>query len=60
MGKKERFEVVYSQGMVQCTSILVDKETGVHYLFHNNGYAGGLTTLLDGDGNPVVSQVVHE
>lgn len=60
MGKKERFDVIYSQGMLQCTNILVDRETGVHYIFHSNGSAGGLTVLLDRNGNPVVSQVSKE
>ena len=34
--------------------ILVDKETGVHYLFAQSGYAGGLTMLLDSQGRPVI------
>lgn len=37
------------------TEIWVDKETGVNYLFHASGNAGGLTPLLDRDGKPVVS-----
>ena len=40
--------------------ILVDKETGVNYLFRASGYAGGLTPLLDGEGKPVVSPVLQE
>ena len=34
----------------------MDKETGVHYLFCAEGYAGGLTPLLDRDGKPIVSK----
>ncbi len=34
---------------------LVDKETGVHYLYVWAGYGGGLTPLLDKDGKPVVN-----
>ena len=34
-----------------------DKETGVNYLYHTSGYAGGLTVLLDKDGNPIVTPV---
>ena len=60
MGKKERFEVVYSQGMVQGMEIWVDKETGVNYLFSHSGYAGGLTPLLDRDGKPIVSPIDKE
>ena len=35
--------------------IIVDKVTGVNYLFVTSGYAGGLTVLLDRDGKPVIS-----
>ena len=35
--------------------VFVDKLTGVNYLFVQNGYAGGLTPLLDADGKPVVT-----
>ena len=37
--------------------ILVDKETGVNYLFVHSGYAGGLTVLVDADGKPIVTPV---
>ena len=37
--------------------IWVDKETGVNYLFQANGYAGGLTPLLNRDGTPVITTV---
>lgn len=53
----KRFEKVYSQGMTTVTEIWIDKVTGVNYLFHQNGYAGGLTPLLDREGKPVVSSV---
>jgi len=52
--KEKRFKVIYSQGTVDVQRILVDTETGVHYLQTSNGYAGGLTPLLDRDGRPVV------
>lgn len=55
MAKTERFEKIYSQGVTNVTEIWVDKETGVHYVFHASGYAGGMTPLLDKDGKPVVS-----
>ena len=55
---KERFEKVYSQGAVNVTEIWVDKETGVNYLFHVGGQAGGLTPLLDREGKPVISVVI--
>ena len=52
-----RFEEVYSQGTLTITEIWVDRETGVNYLFHASGTAGGLTPLLDKDGRPVVTPV---
>lgn len=58
MEKNNRFEKIYSQGAMNATEIWVDKQTGVNYLFHAAGYAGGLTPLLDRDGKPVVTAVV--
>ena len=57
MAKYERFQRVYSQGIANITEILVDRETGVNYIFHQSGYAGGLTPLLDKDGHVVVTPV---
>ena len=37
--------------------VIVDKKTGVNYLFAASGYAGGLTVLLNRDGTPVVTPV---
>lgn len=53
----ERFEKIYTQGMMNVTEIWVDRQTGVNYLFHASGYAGGLTPLLKPDGTPVVTPV---
>ena len=54
-----RFIETYSQGGLVSPSvkILVDKSTGVNYLFTASGYAGGLTPLLNRDGTPVVTPV---
>ena len=57
MKKENRFKKVYSQGGVE---ILVDKETGVNYLFRSAGYSGGLTVLLDKDGKPVITPIKNE
>ena len=57
MDKNERFEKIYYQGKVHEIQIWVDKETGVNYMFYHQGYAGGLTPLLDKDGKPVISTV---
>lgn len=53
----KRFEEVYSQGTLTITEIWVDRETGVNYIFHASGNAGGLTPLLDKDGRPVITPV---
>ena len=59
MGKNDRFEKVYSQGTMNVMEIWVDRETGVNYVFHASGYAGGRTPLLDRDGKPIVSPVLN-
>ena len=55
MAKDERFIKVYSQGKLTVSQIWVDTVTGVNYLFQEDGYAGGMTVLLDKEGKPVVS-----
>ena len=59
MGKNDRFEKIYSQGTMNVMEIWVDRKTGVNYVFHASGYAGGMTPLLDRDGKPVVSPVLN-
>ena len=54
MDNSKRFEKIYSQGTLECTEILVDKETGVQYLFHYSGVAAGLTVLVDREGKPSI------
>ena len=60
MKQGDRFEVIYKDGSQirdeGTRQILVDKETGVHYLVWKSGYAGGITPLLDSDGKPVISR----
>lgn len=53
----DRFIRVYTQGAVNVSEIWVDKQTGVNYLFHASGSAGGLTPLLNSDGTPVVTPI---
>ena len=62
MADEKRFERIYHNGgglSGHSTTILVDKQTGVNYLFVQNGYGGGLTPLLDRDGKPVVTTVAN-
>ena len=60
MAKDSRFIKVYSDGAFGSNEIWVDKVTGVNYLFHAAGYAGGLTPLLNRDGTPVVTSVPRD
>lgn len=60
MAKKDRFIKTYSQGSMNISEIWVDRETGVNYLFHASGSAGGLTPLLDREGNPIITSVFDE
>lgn len=57
MANNKRFERIYTEGTLTTTTIYVDTETGVNYLFIQQGYGGGLTPLLDRYGNPVVSPI---
>lgn len=57
MAKDQRFEKVYSQGMVDIMEIWVDRETGVNYVFRQSGYGGGMTPLLDRERKPVISPI---
>ena len=51
-----RFQKIYSQGKINVIEIWVDTETGVNYVFHRDGNAGGFTPLLDQEGKPVVTR----
>ena len=53
----ERFEKIYSQGILNVVEIWIDRETGVNYLYCASGSTGGLTVLLDAEGKPVVTPV---
>lgn len=55
MAQEKRFVKIYSDGAFGSNEIWVDTKTGVNYLFHASGYAGGLTVLLDREGKPVIT-----
>jgi len=57
-----RFETIYKQGsaFTGIKQVFVDKETGVNYIYVSEGYGGGLTVLLDQNGQPVVTRVFPE
>ena len=58
--KEERFEVIFTDGSALkeagLRQILVDKETGVHYLAWKSGYGAGITPLPDSEGKVVVAK----
>lgn len=56
---KKRFKKTYSQGC-GANEIWVDILTGVNYLYHNSGYSGGITPLLDASGKPIVTPITEE
>ncbi len=61
--KEKRFVKIYSQSggfTGPHMEILVDRETGVNYVYASAGYGGGLTVLLNRDGTPVVSRLPIE
>lgn len=57
--KEERFIKIHSENLGS-EVILVDKKTGVNYLFVQSGYAGGLTPLLNRDGTPVITPIANQ
>ena len=59
MKKDGRFVKIYSQGQMNIMEIWVDRQTGVNYLYHQSGYSGGLTPLLDSEGKVVVTPLTE-
>ena len=61
MAKDNKRFVVYKEAMgLSEITILMDRKTGVNYLYYSSGYGGGLTPLLDHDGKVVVTPVKDE
>ena len=56
MKNEPRFiELETESSLLSSKKVIVDRLTGVNYLFIQEGSAGGLTVLLDEDGDPIVS-----
>ena len=56
MAKNERFEVIHQEGNGLTgpqRTVLMDRVTGVQYLFVQSGYGGGLCPLVDKEGGPL-------
>lgn len=62
MKKEKRFVVTSYEGNAFSNeaTVVVDRLTGVNYLFFKSGYAGGLTPLLDRDGKPVITAITND
>lgn len=59
--KDKRFIITQKHsGFSLGTYVLVDKQTGVNYLYVNGGYGGGLTVMLDAVGKPIVTPIIDE
>ena len=53
-GKEKRFAIKHTEEKgFMCFQIIVDRLTGVNYLYTNSGNSGGLTPLLDENGQVV-------
>ena len=54
---EKRFTIVDKQGsgLTSALQEIVDRQTVVHYLTWQSGYAGGITPLLGADGRPVIT-----
>ena len=53
----DRFDIKEKEGVSFMTDaiVIVDKQTGVNYLYVCRGY-GGLTPLLDANGKPIITR----
>ena len=54
---EKRFVRIYKQEtLTTVLEIWMDRDTGVNYLYRRNGYSGGMTVLVDRDGQPLIGQ----
>ena len=56
MDKRFEFKNAEKSTFMTDATIIVDKKTGVNYLFVRSGYGAGLTPLIDADGKPIVTK----
>jgi len=52
----KRFQELYKQGKLNVTKVIRDNETGVLYMYQQEGYGAGLTVMVDEDGKPLVDK----
>lgn len=61
--KQKRFITTYKEGdgiSSALKAVLVDRATGVNYLYVQAGNSTTLTPLLNADGKPVVTEMVDD
>ncbi len=54
---KKRFKIINTDKFSYKFKIVVDTHTGVNYLFAQKEFGGGITPLLDSNGEVVVTPV---
>ena len=61
MAKDKRFIVTEKEGgaFTNLIQVIVEKNTGVNYMYVQSGNSGGLTPLLDRDGKPIITSVTN-
>ena len=59
--QEKRFvKILNEEGFLGGSELWVDRQTGVTYFYHYNGYTGGMTLLVDANGKPVISPIPRE
>ena len=60
--KSERFVCTEytGLGLANRCEVLVDRQTGVNYMYVQSGNSGGLTVLLDAEGRPIVTAIPRD
>lgn len=55
--KKNRFKVVVDEPITTDSGcrVIEDRETGINYLYHYDRFGGGLTVLIDEEGEPLIA-----
>lgn len=55
--KKNRFKVVLNEATGEDSGcrVIEDLETGINYLYHYDRFGGGLTVLIDEEGEPLIT-----
>lgn len=54
LGRTNRFITMQNFNAPGETSIIIDSETKVMYLWHSESYKGGLTVMFDANGKPLL------